>query len=58
VTWTNNDTVPHTATATEGAFQSGKISAGESFSVALEEAGTFEYFCEYHTGMKATITVS
>jgi len=58
VTWTNNDAVPHTATDNTGGFQSGKISAGESFSYTFEEAGTFDYFCEYHTGMKATIVVS
>ena len=58
VTWTNNDSVPHTATDNTGGFQSGKISAGESFSYTFEEAGTFDYFCEYHTGMKATIVVS
>ena len=58
VTWTNNDAVPHTATDNTGGFQSGKISAGESFSYTFAEAGTFDYFCEYHTGMKATIVVS
>ena len=58
VMWTNNDAVPHTATDNTGGFQSGKISAGESFSYTFEEAGTFDYFCEYHTGMKATIVVS
>lgn len=58
VTWTNNDSVPHTATSDEGLFQSGKISAGDGFSFTFEEAGTFGYFCEYHTGMKGTIVVS
>lgn len=58
VTWTNNDGVPHTATDNTGGFQSDKISAGGSFSYTFEEAGTFDYFCEYHTGMKATIVVA
>jgi len=58
VTWTNNDSAPHTATAVDGAFQSGKLDQGGTFSHTFEEAGTFEYFCEYHANMTATITVS
>ena len=58
VTWMNEDSAPHTATSSDGVFQSGKLDKGESFSHTFEEAGTFEYFCEYHPGMKATVTVS
>jgi len=58
VTWTNNDTVPHTATADDGSFDSGKLSKGDTFSVTFDEPGTYPYFCEYHTGMKGTIVVS
>jgi plastocyanin len=58
VTWTNEDSVPHTVTQTGGAgFQSGKMDTGATFSFTFTEAGSFEYFCEYHANMKSTITV-
>lgn len=56
VTWTNVDDSPHTATAA-GAFDSGNLDAGQSFSYTFSEAGTFSYVCLYHEEMVATITV-
>lgn len=59
VTWTNGDTVPHTATARDRAvLQSGTIAPGERFTQTFDQAGTIEYFCEFHAGMKGTIVVS
>ena len=57
VTWTNNDSAPHTATSS-GNFQSDKLDQGQSYSFAFEEAGTFEYFCEFHPNMVSSITVT
>jgi plastocyanin len=58
VTWTNNDTVPHTATAEDRAvLQSGTLNPGDSFSQTFAEPGTFDYFCEFHANMKGTIVV-
>ena len=58
VTWTNEDTVPHTVTQTGGSgFQSGKLDPGATFSFTFDTAGTFDYFCEFHANMKGTITV-
>jgi plastocyanin len=58
VTWTNNDTVPHTATAqARAALQSGTLDPGASFSQTFAEPGTFDYFCEFHANMKGTIVV-
>jgi plastocyanin len=58
VTWTNNDTTPHTATGLDrDALQSGAIAPGASFTQTFDAAGTFEYFCEFHPNMKGTITV-
>ena len=58
VTWTNQDIVPHTATADDGSFNSGKLSKSESFSFTFEEPGTYEYFCEFHPNMTGTIVVT
>jgi plastocyanin len=58
VTFTNEDAAPHTATSRDqGAFDSDSIATGESGSVTLEEAGTFQYYCAFHPFMKGTITV-
>ena len=57
VTWTNSDTVPHTATHADGAFDSGILDPGQSFSYTFDEAGTFDYICLVHPEMKGTVVV-
>jgi len=58
VTWTNDDSTPHTATGIDReVLQSGAIKPGESFTQKFDTAGTFEYFCEFHPNMKGTIVV-
>ena len=51
VTWTNNDPVPHTATASDGSFDSGNLNPGQSFSFTFATPGSFSYVCQYHAGM-------
>ena len=57
VTWTNTDPVVHTATSTTGAFDSGDIAQGESFSVTFTTPGTYVYFCTPHPTMTGQIVV-
>lgn len=57
VVFVNEDGAPHTATATGGAFDTGNLASGESGSVTLVHAGTYEYFCAIHPAMKGTIVV-
>jgi len=58
VTWTNSDTVPHTATAKDReVLQSGTLNPGDSYSQTFDQPGTFDYFCEFHANMKGTIIV-
>jgi len=58
ITWTNDDSVPHTATGLDrAALQSGTIQPGTSFTQTFDTAGTFDYFCEFHAGMKGKIVV-
>lgn len=57
VTWTNNDKVPHTATADDGSWDTGNIAAGASKSLTFANAGTFAYHCTVHPMMKATLVV-
>jgi plastocyanin len=56
VVWQNNDMVPHTATA-KGSFDSGNIAPGKSWSHAMKKAGSYDYICTFHPGMKAVVVV-
>jgi plastocyanin len=59
VTFTNDDTSPHTATADDDSFDTGKLDdGGDSGSVTLDEPGTYSYFCEFHPTMKGSIEVN
>lgn len=57
VTWTNADSVVHTATSTSGAFDSGELAQGASYSLTFSEAGTYDYLCTPHPSMTGTIVV-
>ena len=56
VTWTNHDSVTHTVTANQGAFNS-PVLPGSSFSFTFTKAGTYAYHCMIHPYMMATIVV-
>ncbi len=58
VTWTNSDGAPHTVTAADGSFASGRLGSGAAFSFTFATAGTFVYHCAIHSSMTGTITVS
>lgn len=57
IKWTNDTTAPHTVTSDNGAFDSGTIAPGGTFSFKFTQAGTFAYHCNIHPYMTATITV-
>jgi len=58
ITWTNQDSAPHTATARDrDVLQSGTLNQGESYTQAFDTPGTYEYFCEFHPNMKGTVEV-
>ena len=62
VTWVNEDGAAHTVVSgvrdnKSGLFDSGNISSGSTFSYTFNEKGTFDYFCEPHSGMDGTILV-
>jgi LPXTG-motif cell wall-anchored protein len=57
VTWTNNGPTPHSATSTDGVWDTGIMDAGQAGSHTFTEAGTFSYICTPHPNMKGTIVV-
>ena len=60
VTWTNDDSVPHTSTSdTSGLWDSGAIAGnGGAFSFTFNLApGVYNYHCAIHSFMKGSVTV-
>jgi plastocyanin len=58
ITWTNQDVAPHTATASDGSFDTGQLSQGKSGSHTFTKAGTFAYICSIHPNMHGTVVVA
>ncbi|MFZ0039778.1 MAG: cupredoxin family copper-binding protein [Solirubrobacteraceae bacterium] len=57
VTWTNNGSMPHSATARDGSFDTGILQRGHDASHTFTKAGTFAYFCQVHPFMHGTVVV-
>jgi plastocyanin len=58
VTWINDDSVIHTATSTDGTFDSGIMRKGQSFSYTFDTAGEYPYYCTLHPNMVGTVVVT
>jgi len=58
VDWTNEDSAPHTATADDDTFDTGRLDKGESSEITFDTPGTYEYICTYHPYMEGRIVVS
>ena len=56
LTITNEDSVGHTWTSTDGQFDSGSLAEGATFEHTFDEAGSYDYFCSVHPDMSGTIT--
>ncbi len=57
VTWTNQDSVPHSVTFKNGMKDSSLLYQGQSFSYTFNTPGTYQYYCTVHPNMVATVTV-
>lgn len=57
VVWLNRDLVPHTASALDGSFESGRIDPGQQWSVVFAAAGAIDYVCAYHPAMQGRLEV-
>lgn len=59
VAWRNADSVVHTATADNGAFNTGNIGPGATSSViTMSKSGSFNYHCAIHPEMVGTLNVT
>jgi plastocyanin len=59
IVWTNHDIVPHTATSTTpgNSWDTGTMTGGQTGTVVLAHAGTFQYTCTFHPSMHGRLTV-
>ncbi|QDI89221.1 hypothetical protein Nisw_06635 [Candidatus Nitrosopumilus sp. SW] len=63
IIWTNHDTVAHTITSgnphdgPDGLFDSGLMMPNETYSIKLDLAFEYDYFCIVHPWMQGIITV-
>jgi plastocyanin len=62
VLWTNSSPLGHTVTADDGAYDSGNVDPGGTFSMVFDAPGVYQYFCAPHgaaglRGMAAVIVV-
>jgi plastocyanin len=60
VVFTNNDSATHTVTQDPlgSGFQSDPIAPGTTYTLTIDEAGTYPFFCELHPSMTGTILAS
>jgi plastocyanin len=68
VTWTNNDSQPHTVTSGSNGQPDNKFNSspnftpllnpGQTFSFTFTEEGEYPYFCTLHPNMVGTVSVS
>lgn len=58
VTWKNNDIAPHTATATDGSFDTGIINVGSSGSATVKTQGSVPYRCTIHPWMNGVLQIA
>src|SRR6266568_1697774 len=59
ITWTNDDTAPHTITTSSGpqALSSPYLSKGQSWGFTFRAPGTYSYYCAVHPYMRAQVIV-
>ena len=59
VTWTNKDGVSHTVTGDEsGNMDSETLAEGDTYQFTFNEVGTFDYHCNFHSGMTGKVVVT
>ncbi|MEM8873406.1 MAG: cupredoxin domain-containing protein [Planctomycetota bacterium] len=57
VTWKNNDTRDYTVTSTSGAFDSGPLKPGKSYTHTFTTSGTYPYGSKLHPRMTGRVVV-
>jgi plastocyanin len=59
IVWTNDDSIVHNVTATDGAdFASDSVGGGGTYAYTPTKAGVIRYVCTIHSGQNGEITVT
>jgi plastocyanin len=58
VQFVNLDEEPHTATATDGTFNSKALDTDQTWNYIATKPGIYDYICSIHPFMKGTLTVT
>ena len=58
VTWTNDDAIQHSVTASDGSFDSGFFTQGGTFAHTFDTPGTYAYYCARHGSMTGEVVVT
>lgn len=57
ITWTNSDAAPHTATAEDKTWDTGRLARSRSARITFDAPGEYPYVCAYHRHMKGIVVV-
>ena len=57
VRWVNHDLSPHTATATDGSWDTEELVKSQSGEIEITAATFPRYFCAYHPSMEGEIVI-
>jgi plastocyanin len=57
IQWVNRDLLEHTATASNNAFDSKGIRAGQTWKWTAQAPGEYAYVCAFHPNMKGVVKV-
>ena len=55
ITFTNRDSAPHTATALDASFDTGRLNKGRKATVTIKAAGQHAFKCQIHPMMTGTV---
>lgn len=55
--WTNNDSVPHTASLADGSCSTDQLAGGTTGALVFSVAGTYTYQCNVHPGQMKDFTI-
>ena len=57
IAFTNRDQTAHTATASNGAFDTGTLAHGATRTLTFTKPGVYTYYCQFHAFMRGKIIV-
>ena len=57
IVFTNMDSAPHTATANNGSWDTGRLNRGQSAQLTITAGMDSNYFCAFHRGMKGSFSI-